>query len=228
MAEISSLRTEQAKAEMWTHYGVHENDNPLLFLPTDIYKKFPFEALHTLPLGPAKHLLREEMPLLSKGQKAEILAILKAFHTSGFSVKLYGNVCYYYQCFCGRDFKAWVQMALFIIGPYLNDGELAVWKSFCKIAYSKFFAPSLSDEWRCLCQTFVNTVKQHMPHLLQKQKVHLMLHLVECMHDFGPTSAFNAERFELFNSKVRAYNVFSNRLSSSRDIAQHFAAIQHL
>ncbi|KAL5496651.1 hypothetical protein EMCRGX_G012983, partial [Ephydatia muelleri] len=67
-----------------------------------------------------------------------------------------------------------------------------------------------------------------MPHLLQKQKVHLMLHLVECMHDFGPTSAFNAERFELFNSKVRAYNVFSNRLSSSRDIAQHFAAIQHL
>ncbi|KAL5502825.1 hypothetical protein EMCRGX_G009660 [Ephydatia muelleri] len=114
------------------------------------------------------------------------------------------------------------------IGPYLNDGELAVWKSFCKvfqIAYSKFFAPSLSDEWRCLCQTFVNTVKQHMPHLLQKQKVHLMLHLVECMHDFGPTSAFNAERF---NSKVRAYNVFSNRLSSSRDIAQHFATIQHL
>ena len=35
-------------------------------------------------------------------------------------------------------------------------------------------------------------------------------------------------RFELFNSKVRAYNVFSNRLSSSRDNAQHFAAIQHL
>ena len=54
---------------------------------------FPFEALHTLPLGPAKHLLREEMPLLSKGQKAEILARLKAFHTSGFSVKLYGNAC---------------------------------------------------------------------------------------------------------------------------------------
>ena len=97
------------------------------------YRCLPFEALHTLPLGPAKHLLREQMPLLSKGQKAEILARLKAFHTSGFSVKLYGNVCYYYQSFCGRDFKAWVQMALFIIGPYLDDGELAVWKSFCKV-----------------------------------------------------------------------------------------------
>ena len=102
------------------------------------YRMFPFEALHTLPLGPAKHLLREEMPLLSKGQKAEILARLKAFHTSGFSVKLYGNVCYYYQSFCGRDFKAWVQMALFIIGPYLNDGELAVWKSFCKVMFIIF------------------------------------------------------------------------------------------
>eukprot|EP00731_Ephydatia_muelleri_P019481 Em0012g306a len=222
MAEISSLRTEQAKAEMWTHYGVHENDNPLLFLPTDIYKKFPFEALHTLPLGPAKHLLREEMPLLSKGQKAEILAILKAFHTSGFSVKLYGNVCYYYQSFCGRDFKAWVQMALFIIGPYLNDGELAVWKSFCKvfqIAYSKFFAPSLSDEWRCLCQTFVNTVKQHMPHLLQKQKVHLMLHLVECMHDFGPTSAFNAE--STFDTYVRLIRSVTMKAAVFIKFVQH-------
>ena len=120
------------------------------------------------------------MPLISKGQKAEILARLKAFHTSGFSVKLCGNVCYYYQSFCGRYFKAWIQMALFIIGPYLNDGELAIWKSFCKVMFiivlflkvlymyivpdvpdsilQVFFALSLSNEWRCLCQTFVNTV----------------------------------------------------------------------
>ena len=78
-------------------------------------KCLPFETLYTLTLGPAKHLLRERMPLISKEQKAEILARLKAFHTSGFNEKLYG-----------REFKAWVQMALFIKGPYLGDG---VWKS---------------------------------------------------------------------------------------------------
>ena len=102
------------------------------------YRMFPFEALHTLPLGPAKHLLREEMPLLSKGQKAEILARLKAFHTSGFSVKLWECLLLLSVFLWERDFKAWVQMALFIIGPYLNDGELAVWKSFCKVMFIIF------------------------------------------------------------------------------------------
>ena len=31
--------------------------------------------------------------------------------------------------------------------------------------------------------------------MLNKQKVHLILHLVECMEQFGPTSAFNSERY---------------------------------
>ena len=34
-----------------------------------------------------------------------------------------------------------------------------------------------------------------MPTFLQKQKTHLILHLVECADEFGPTSSFNAERY---------------------------------
>ena len=45
---------------------------------------------------------------------------------SGFSTKLHGSVCYYYQSFVGRDFKGWTQMALFILGPYLSDGQKEV------------------------------------------------------------------------------------------------------
>ena len=81
-----------------------------------------------------------------------------------------------------------------------------------------------------MCQKFVDAIKIHMPHLLQRKKKNL-LHLVHCMHEFGPSSAFNAERyvcvskalciynyhkhmcrFESFNSKVRAYNVYGNRI----------------
>ena len=36
MAEISSLLSY--KAEMRMHYGVHENDSPLLFIPADLCK----------------------------------------------------------------------------------------------------------------------------------------------------------------------------------------------
>ena len=58
-------------------------------------------------LGIAKYLLKDVMPQMSAMQKKEILARIRAFHTSGFKVKLYGNVCVYYKhSFLGRDFKA--------------------------------------------------------------------------------------------------------------------------
>ena len=42
----------------------------------------------------------------------------------------------------------------------------------------------------------MEAVRQHRPDMLKKLKVHLMLHLVECMEQFGPTSAFNSERYD--------------------------------
>ena len=73
------------------------------------------------------------MPQLSARQKAEIIARLRAFCSSGLKVNLYGNVCSYYQSFVGRDFKAWAQMAIFVMGPYLNEGQLKVLLSFTKV-----------------------------------------------------------------------------------------------
>ena len=35
--------------------------------------------------------------------------------------------------FVGRDFKAWAQMAIFVMGPYLNEGQLKVLLSFTKV-----------------------------------------------------------------------------------------------
>lgn len=48
------------------------------------------------------------------------------------------------------------------------------------------------------------------------------------MKDFGPSSAFSAERFESFNWRVREYNVFGNQLAPSRDIAHRFSVVQHI
>ena len=84
-------------------------------------------------LGPCKYLLKEFMPQLSARQKVEILARLRAFCSSGLKMKLYGKVCSYYQSFIGRDFKAWAQMAIFVMGPYLNEGQLKVLLSFTKV-----------------------------------------------------------------------------------------------
>ena len=98
----------------------------------------PVEVLHTMGLGAIKYLLKELMPKMNARQKKEILARLRAFNTSGMQVKLYGNVCQYYQSFLGRDFKAWAQMAIFIISPYLDEGQKAVLLCLSKVLH-KFF-----------------------------------------------------------------------------------------
>ena len=75
------------------------------------------------------------MPDFTHDQKTEILALIKAFNMSGFTTKMYGNVCYYYNSFVGRDFKAWSQMAIFILSPYLDAGRKEVLLNYSKVSF---------------------------------------------------------------------------------------------
>ena len=66
-------------------------------------------------------------------QKEEIRAQIAVFKYSGFRVRLCGNITQYCGSFIGRDFKAWTQMALFIITLYLTEEETAVWVNLSKV-----------------------------------------------------------------------------------------------
>ena len=90
---------------------------------------------------------------------------------------------------------------------------------------------------------FVHQVHLTAPEMLQKVKVHLLLHLPQNIVDFGPPANYNTERYKLYNyvnacmyvlflalfrceslnSKLRTFNVYSNRQSPSLDIGQFFA-----
>eukprot|EP00731_Ephydatia_muelleri_P005893 Em0003g141a len=170
------------------------------------YYPFPSKIFALLYL-----LVNSHHPIYEPWQKREILARVRAFNTSGFRVKMYGNVCQYYQSFLGRDFKAWAQMAIFILKPYLNEGQAAVWLSFSKLFQIAICVDaSKAAEWQSVCQGFIDAVKQHMPSLLQKPKTHMILHLIQCMKDIGPSSAFSAESCgdalqELFSCKYMSH-----------------------
>ena len=97
------------------------------------YRCIPVEILHTKLLGTCKHILQNIMPEFSPKIRKEILARIKAFNTSDFSTKLYGNVCQYYNSFAGRDFKGWTQMCAFILWPYLSDGYKEVLLAHLKV-----------------------------------------------------------------------------------------------
>ncbi|KAL5506819.1 hypothetical protein EMCRGX_G008563 [Ephydatia muelleri] len=233
MEEISSQTSISRTYNTRKKYGIKEHYNPMLHtnIRADIYKATPLEALHVFALGASKYFLQLFMPDFTHDQKTEILALIKAFNMSGFTTKMYGNVCYYYNSFVGRDFKAWSQMAIFILSPYLDAGRKEVLLNYSKvfaIAYAKSYNRHLKEQWKSVCQNFIDSVKVHFPNLLRRPKMHLILHLIECLEQYGPTSAFSAERCESFNSDVRAQNIYSNRQAPSRDIGKHFAVLEHV
>ena len=102
--------TEAGKAAMSKEFGLRDVPNFLLHIPAasssmlfsshssiHIYcifnRSIPVEVLHTILLGLCKYFLKEVMPRLSKAQKKELLARIRAFKLSGFQDKVHGNVC---------------------------------------------------------------------------------------------------------------------------------------
>ena len=78
-------------------------------------------------LGPYKYLLKCTIPTLSSQQKQEVLARIRVFNYSGFDCRVLGNVIHHHKSFVGRDYKAWAQMALSVLYPYLSNGDKTVW-----------------------------------------------------------------------------------------------------
>ena len=93
----------------------------------------PVETLHTVLLGVCKYMLRTFMDKASALMKKDILARISAFPACGFTTRITGNICQYYKSFVERDFKAWLQMAIFIINPYLTDSEKQCWLLLAKV-----------------------------------------------------------------------------------------------
>lgn len=230
---IKNQKTESAKRLKRTEYGIKEKDNSLFKLKSvDFFRSMPVECLHTVLLGACKYMLRSFMNQASNSTKKEILAIISSFPQCGFSTRLTGNICYYYKSFVGRDFKTWLQMCVFVLQKYLSPDETKCWFLLAKVFKIAYKYPTLSNTEtvsdKKTCQDFVDCANMYMPEFARRLKVHLILHLVECIQEFGPASGFNTERFEAFNSLIRAQNIFGNRHAPSKDIAHNFAALEHL
>ena len=98
-----------------------------------IYRSTPIETLHTILLGPYKYFLKSLIGKLNQQQKQEFRAIIAAFDYSGFDVRITGNIIYHHQSFVGRDYKAWAQMAPFIVSHFVDEEEMALWLRLSKV-----------------------------------------------------------------------------------------------
>lgn len=98
-----------------------------------ICRSTPVETLHTILLGPYKYFLKTLMAKLNRQHKLEFRALIAAFDFSGFDVKIVGNICYHHQSFVGRDYKAWAQMAPFIVTHFVEEEEKSLWLCLSKV-----------------------------------------------------------------------------------------------
>ena len=73
------------------------------------------------------------MAKLNTMEKHEVLARIASINHSGIEERISSNVTRYSQSFVGRDFKAWAQMAPFILLPYLTTDELKLWLSLSQV-----------------------------------------------------------------------------------------------
>ena len=111
------------------------------------------------------------------------------------------------------------------------------------MAYCTPFILAEANDHRITCLNFVHLISDHLPEHSHKLKVHLLLHLVDNMVDYGCCSCFSTERwismqlhviflclfrFEAENSFLRAQNIYSNRQAPSRDICNSFAVLNDL
>ena len=78
------------------------------------------------------------MAKLSAVQKCEIMARIASVDYSGIEERISSNITQYSQSFVGRDFKAWAQMAPFILMPYLTAEELKLWLSLSQVCMNAY------------------------------------------------------------------------------------------
>ena len=174
----------------------------------------PVECLHTLLLGPFKYITEHLMNRLTASQKCEVQSKIRGFDFTPFQYSLSPGVCHHYLSFHGRDFKILAQVCLFTLWDHLLPAEKQVWLSLCKvhsprwILYTKqyqhetlqvfqiaYCEQTEIDEVESRCQDLIKHVKALDDSFLTRPKFHLLLHLADNVREFGPTSAYNTEKY---------------------------------
>ncbi|KAI5829413.1 hypothetical protein K523DRAFT_385050 [Schizophyllum commune Tattone D] len=200
----------------------------------------PVEILHVVLLGFIKYHWRDAISRLSDEQKDILKARLASLDIAGLDeaiTALRGHTFVQYSgSLVGRDFRVLSQIAIFAMYDMLDNDILEAWAALCALV-PLVWMPRIDnlEEYLHRLQSaidhFLNCTAKWTPRWFNKPKYHLLLHLVEHIRLFGPSVLFATEVFESYNAVIRAWSIFSNRLSPSRDIALAAAGtcqIRHL
>ncbi|KAG9121224.1 hypothetical protein FRC07_002910 [Ceratobasidium sp. 392] len=231
-----SVISQQLETEYYSQYSTLRM-NPLLSLRGfNVHLDTPTETLHTILLGTAKYLWAESVRQMDKGNNFALFSTrLRSVSVSGLNTgPIPGYILSNRGSLNGKHFKVLLQTACFCLHNLVDNNVLDAWVALGRLTVLAWY-PVIDNideyavEFKATINDFLYTVAKSVPALVvQKAKIHLLVHMPLFVRRFGPLLGPNSERYESFNSVFRSVSVHSNRQAPSRDIANAFATFDRV
>ena len=73
------------------------------------------------------------MQSLTREEKDQVHAKIPSTDMSAFPANIRGNITRNYGSYVGRDFKLWIQVAVFILEGIVSEDVLIIWELLCEV-----------------------------------------------------------------------------------------------
>ncbi|KZV84010.1 hypothetical protein EXIGLDRAFT_807538 [Exidia glandulosa HHB12029] len=235
------LTPEQATDEL-SAWLAKQTDAPynvlLLIAGLDPHSDTPVEVLHTVLLGIVRYAWHGFYSGWDNAGVAgeKFVARLQSTDTRGLSSAPIraAYIAQYKNNLIGKHYKTLMQTLAFHIHGLASPELFHVVRCIGALG-AVLWIPEIDDlevylnDLQILIDNVLDAFTSMDPRkITQKQKLHVLLHLVRDIRRFGPAIRFSTEVFEAFNSVFRMSSVLSNRQAPSRDIAQKLASIERV
>lgn len=175
------------------------------------------------------------MDEIPKSEHEKIKGRWQSFDCNGLSIPPIqpNTMITYYKSLVGKELRAVVQAAPFVLFEFLTPEKRRIWTLLCHLCSYALQTkitnvPKYEENLTKIVNRFLFELISSNARWSNKPKFHMLLHLVDSIRRFGPSSLCATEKFESFNGAVRAASVHSNRQSPSRDIAITFMNLRLL
>ena len=230
-AEISRSTTPSATQKAESTHGVR--NSILLALPYfDPVAYTVIDPMHNQFLGTGKHVFKVwiEKELLTKQNLSTIESLLYKFCTPINVGRLPSNISSMYKGYTANQWSNWITIySLVVLKGILPSEHLRCWLLFvraCCILKSHTLRKQDVITADTYLVQFCRTFQQLYGSEHCTPNMHLHLHLMQCLLDYGPSHAFWCYAFERYNGILGS--VHTNRKAVESQLMRSFCLEQDI
>jgi len=228
LEKVNKENTKTGRMKAESKYGIRYT--VLLDLPYfDPIDFTAIDSMHNLYLGSGKHVFNVwvDTDLLTKQKLATIEARIKLFNTPCDVGRLPAHMSWY-KSFTANQWKNWITLySCVLLKDLLLPDDFSCWKCFvhsCVIFNSYSIRESDIRSAHLFLGQFCNQFETLYGQENCTFNMHLHLHLMKTILDFGPAHASWCYAFERFNGILGSY--FTNNKSIEPQIMRRFSEHQ--